>query len=301
GEITDGNHEVAGKRLFSFYVKDKTVQPVPPSVIWDLAESDKRESETVDLEAIKSLVVKTSISELKRYKEYLFGERSRQADIKGKYGIKSLEYLVLKLDNELISLQSRKDAGENVDLAIRNKEDRKEDYDKARTRLEEQIKREKTLNMTMPHFIGIIRVKPGKVDSEMHSDPEIEKTGMQVAMEYEIKNGRKPEDVSSENLGFDIRSTDKAGIVRYIEVKARAKVGAVALTQNEWFKAKRFKDDYYLYVVLNASCEPELYVIRNPAETIKPEEKVEVVRYIVGVQEIKGTGKKEYLYEKERY
>lgn len=292
GEITDGNHEVAGKRLFSFYVKDKTVQPVPPSIIWDLAESNKTESETVDLESIKSLVVKTSISELKRYKEYLFGERSRQADIKGKYGIKSLEYLVVKLDQELISLYSRKDAGDNVDLAIRNKEDRKEDYDKARVKLEEQIKREKTLNMTMPHFIGIIRVKPGKSDG-MHSDPEIELAGMKVAMEHEIKNGRKPEDVSSENLGFDIRSTDKAGVVRYIEVKARAKVGSVSLTQNEWFKAKRFKDDYYLYVVLNAGQKPDLYIIQNPAESIKAEEKVEVVRYLVSVEEIKGIGKKE--------
>ncbi|HNR65969.1 MAG TPA: DUF3883 domain-containing protein, partial [Atribacterota bacterium] len=287
GEITDGNHEVAGKRLFSFYVKDKTVQPVPPSIIWDLAESNKTESETIDLESIKSLVIKTSISELKIYKEYLSGERLRQAEIKGKYGIKSLEYLVVKLDQELISLYSRKNAGENVDLAIRNKEDRKEDYDKARVKLEEQIKREKTLNMSMPHFIGIIRVKPGKSDNGMHSDPEIEKIGMKVAMEHEIKNGRKPEDVSSENLGFDIRSTDKAGSVRYIEVKARAKVGSVALTQNEWFKAKRFKDDYYLYVVLNASNEAKLYVIRNPAETIKPEEKVEVVRYIITLDNIK--------------
>jgi len=62
-------------------------------------------------------------------------------------------------------------------------------------------------------------------------------------------------------------------------------VGSVALTQNEWFKAHRFGDQYYLYVVLNAATNPELYIIQNPAARIQPEEKVEV-RYRVSVEEI---------------
>jgi len=74
--------------------------------------------------------------------------------------------------------------------------------------------------------------------------------GMQVTMAYEREQGRVPEDVSAENLGFDVRSTDPdSGQKRYIEVKARAKVGPVALTQNEWFKASRFGSEFYLYVV----------------------------------------------------
>jgi hypothetical protein len=36
-------------------------------------------------------------------------------------------------------------------------------------------------------------------------------------------------------------------------------------TPNEWFKAKQFKDQYYLYVVANAVTNPTLYIIRNPA------------------------------------
>lgn len=92
--------------------------------------------------------------------------------------------------------------------------------------------------------------------------------------------------MAAENLGFDVRSTDPAtGRKRYIEVKARAKVGPVALTQNEWFKAGRFNTDYYLYVVLNAAMWPELYIIQDPAANLQPEERVEV-RYLVGVAEI---------------
>jgi len=130
-------------------------------------------------------------------------------------------------------------------------------------------------------------VKPEvKIDKVMQSDPEVERIGMKVAMSFEADNGRIPKDVSAENLGFDIRSVDKDNNVRYIEVKSRAETGAVALTQNEWFKARRFRDDYYLYAVMNATTKPQLYIIRNPAENLQPEEKVEVVRYIVSFEEI---------------
>ena len=93
-------------------------------------------------------------------------------------------------------------------------------------------------------------------------------------------------DVSKENLGFDIRSKNNAE-TRYIEVKARKGEGEVALTPNEWFKAKRFKDQYWLYVVANAATKPTLYIINNPAENLKPQEKIEVVRFVVPIYEWK--------------
>ena len=52
-------------------------------------------------------------------------DRKREAGIKEKYGIKSLEHLIIKLDGSLITLEERKLKGENVDLAIRNKENQK--------------------------------------------------------------------------------------------------------------------------------------------------------------------------------
>lgn len=114
---------------------------------------------------------------------------------------------------------------------------------------------------------------------------------MEIVIKHEREKGRTPEDVSAENLGFDIRSTDKNGGIRYIEVKARAASGCVALTQNEWFKAKRFKNEYYLYAVMNAGEKPERYIIQNPAENLKVDEKVESVRYIIDHSEIKSKSK----------
>ncbi|HAW50202.1 TPA: helicase, partial [bacterium] len=109
----------------------------------------------------------------------------------------------------------------------------------------------------------------------------IEQIGMKIVMEYERDHKRTPEDVSSLNLGYDIRSYDEEGSYRYIEVKARAREGAVALTPNEWIMAQRLREEYWLYVVANVASNPELYIIQNPSAKLEPDKVVDIVRYVV--------------------
>jgi len=294
GEIRDGLGHVVGKRLFAFYVESHTgtVEPIDPATIWDLAESTQP-VDSVDLEALKAQVMTQLLPAFERYRGELAVERERQAKIKQKYGLPSLDHLIVQLDGDLIQLYARRDEGENVDLVIRNKEEQMRGYQAALEKLKRTIAQEGILTMSTPNFVGVIRVIPTPIeDATMKSDPEIEQIGMEVTMRYEREQGRTPEDVSAENLGFDVRSTDRAGKKRYIEVKARAGLGAVALTQNEWFKAKQFKSDYFLYVVLNAATQPDLYIIQNPAEQTQPEERIEAVRYLIPLNEIKGKGLK---------
>jgi len=172
-------------------------------------------------------------------KEEIAKERNRQAEIKRKYGLKSLDYLIGKLDVELVELYERQAKGEKVDLPIRNKEEQKKRYEMAEKELEKEIEQEQSLSISMPELLTVIRVIPER--NEMVEDEEVERIGMEVAMEYERQRGRVPENVTKENLSFDIRSRGKDEI-RYIEVKARAGEGDVALTPNEWFKAKRFRE-----------------------------------------------------------
>lgn len=287
GEIKDGLNKIVGKKLFAIYADQNEVKPISPTILWELAEG-KSEKEHINIDPRDQRVVQQVISEMETYKKQKLEERKREAQIKEKYGVKSLEYFLVKFDGELIELYARKERGENVDLVIRNKEEQKRKYEKALKELKDQIEREQTLTIGMPKFVGIIRVKPAeKVSDYMKRDEEIERIGMEEAMKYERNNGRTPEDVSAENLGFDIRSRDKNGKIRYIEVKARADVGSIVMTQNEWFKAQRFGDDYYLYIVFNAATKPELHIIQNPARTLKPEQKVEIVRYVVPLNQIK--------------
>lgn len=228
------------------------------------------------------------VDAVERYREEVLKDREREAEIKTKYGIESLKFSIRKLDEELAELYDRQARGEKVELPIKNKEDQKRKYEKALKELEKEIELEKSLIMSQPELITVIRVIPeggGMLENE-----EIERIGMEIAMEYERRNGREPEDVSKENLGFDIRSKGK-GETRYIEVKARSSEGEVMLTLNEWMMAKRFGKDYWLYVILNATTKPVLYVINDPVKNLNAIKKVEV-KFVVPVDEIK-EGKEE--------
>jgi len=282
GEVMDGREKVAGRKILAIYDDGKNRREINPAVLWDLSPYNayNGSEEISDREILPAV-----IEAVERYKEEIANERRRQAEIKRKYGLKSLEYLINELDAELVELYERQERGEKVDLAIRNKEDRKRKYEEDRKILEKEIEREQSLSISTPELLTVIRVIPER--NEMVEDEEIERIGMEIAMEYERLHGREPEDVSAEDLGFDIRSRGE-GEIRYIEVKARAGTGEIVLTPNEWMKAKRFKEQYWLYVVENAATSPVLYIINNPAENLRPREKVEVVRFIIPVDEWKG-------------
>lgn len=289
-EIRDGKNEIAGRRIIALYDDGQKCSEINPAIIWDLSPHNGP-VENVNIEERKLLP--EAIKAVEKFKQELSNERQRQADIKRKYGLKSLDYLISELDLELVNLLERQAQGERVELPIRNKEEQKKRYELARKDLEEEINKEQTLSITMPELLTVIRVIPESGD--MAEDREIEALGMKIAMDYEKRQGREPEDVSAQNQGFDIKSTGK-NETRYIEVKARAGEGEVALTPNEWFKAQRFKNDYWLYVISNARTRPVLSIIRNPAENITVVERVEVTRFVVPLMELKNKVMEEHKW-----
>src|SRR5207249_10121337 len=86
--------------------------------------------------------------------------RKKQTEIRDKYALKTLDKLVVGLDGDLINLYARKDRGDNVDLAIRNKEELKRKYEQSKQELEDVILKERNLTMSMPSFLGILSVRP---------------------------------------------------------------------------------------------------------------------------------------------
>lgn len=288
GEVKDGKGEAAGRRLLAILDNGKETKEINPSVLWDLIPSNSNRK--IETEVDRGKAQEFAVDACEKYKGEIFEERKRQANIKKKYGIRSLEYLIGELDAELAELYDRQERGEKVEIVIRNKSERKKQYEKALENLEKEIEQEKSLSISVPKFLGAIYVNPTS-SQEMASDEEIEKIGMEIAMKYERDQGRIPEDVSKENLGFDVRSKGD-GETRYIEVKARKEEGNVALTPNEWFKAKRFKEKYWLYVVANAAGNPTLFLVNNPAENLEVAEKLEVVRFLVPLKEWKDKGEK---------
>ena len=151
-----------------------------------------------------------------------------------------------------------------------------------------------------PDVVGVAVILPPPVEVKarvggMENDPEVEAVAVEEAKTYEAAQGRKAVSVEEENCGWDLTSLKGGEVARYIEVKGRAGVGDVALTPNEWIKAQRFGDQYWLYVVVNCKTKPELYLIQNPASILTPREEVSVVRYLVGQEDwrkaaMKGAG-----------
>jgi hypothetical protein len=220
---------------------------------------------------------------LEAYLDEIRARRRRDAAIKQKYGLRSLERLILESEAKLLNLMTRRAKGEAIpEPTILNERRRREELEEKKRRLEETIRAETHLLLSSPKLVGVFAVLPAPAPEKLAESEEIERIGMEVAMAYERRAGRLPEDVSTEKVGYDIRSAPPDGSeMRYIEVKARAGVGKIALTQNEWFAAQRLGDEYWLYVVANAATAPRLYIIHHPAAYLKPEEEVQVVRYVI--------------------
>jgi len=282
-EVRDGANQVAGKRLFVIYRSvDGARRVINPSILWDLKPFDGQlqMGNPVQEDEIIAFAVEQV---LESYRKELVRERERNATIKRKYGLRSLEHMILESEAKLIDYYARRAKGENLpEVEVLNEQRRKEELTGRKQALEAEIRRETSLLPSTPKVLGVVRVLPQPPASEaMRSDAEIEAIGMEVAMNYEREQGRSPEDVSAQNLGYDIRSTSPSGEIRYIEVKARAKSGAIVLTPNEWLMAQRLGDEYWLYVVENAATSPELHTIQNPTTKLQPKVEAQIVRYVI--------------------
>lgn len=287
GEIKDGRGEVAGRKLFCVYQDaDDHLSAVNPSLIWDLKPAGK------DFHSFKEEVLPARWDEVTAfaleqlvlpYRGELLEQRRRDASLKEKYGLRSIESLILESEAKLAEYETRKIKGENIpEVTVIQEKRKREDLERKKERLLDDIRVLTSLYPSEPIVLAVVRVIPGDlISDEMASDRAIEQVGMELAMRYEREQGRHPEDVSVQALGYDIRSVDNNGNYRYIEVKARARSGAIALTPNEWVMANRLGEEYWLYVVEQAASSPQLYLIQNPAACLKPDEQVEIVRYVV--------------------
>jgi len=114
---------------------------------------------------------------------------------------------------------------------------------------------------------------------------KVETKAMDIAIEYEKSNYRTPSDVSSQNLGYDIKSSSK-NETRFIEVKGKSDIDSIQLTENEWNKAKELENNYYLYVVYNCLGEPRLKRVRNPANKLSANNDYKTGKYSIDKYEI---------------
>ncbi|HEU5349613.1 MAG TPA: helicase-related protein, partial [Ktedonobacterales bacterium] len=112
-------------------------------------------------------------------------------------------------------------------------------------------------------------------EDRLRRDADVEAIAVRYAWAYEEALGAIVHDVSTpplalaagltEHPGFDLRSRRFDGDELAIEVKGRAGIGDVEMTENEYIQACNLGDRYWLYVVFEcASAHPRLVRVRNP-------------------------------------
>ncbi len=279
--VLEGAHKTLGERLVAVFLSETgEARAVSPAILWDLVPhptSDpspppptSKSAEEVASQALHAYF-KEIQAERERYRELL----QTQALYPLQAQQNELSLKLAELDDELKYGKMLRDEYEKKCKKI---EKQKKEVEDTIRRIEEEIQKLSNTLSQGPRLVAMARVVP-KSDP-LHSDAHIEALGMQYVLQYERQEGREPEDVSAQNLGYDIRSTAKDGSVRYIEVKARATTGDIVLTPNEWRTAKEEGTKYWLYIVEHAgSAEPRLYCISNPAKRLHPRKVQEVVRF----------------------
>ncbi len=113
------------------------------------------------------------------------------------------------------------------------------------------------------------------LEEKKRYDAAIEALAVKVAWAYEGALGANVKDVSTPELarsaglsdypGFDLLSRRLSGEEIAIEVKGRARVGEIEISENEWARACNLRDRYWLYVVYDcASPNPRLLRVQDP-------------------------------------
>jgi superfamily II DNA or RNA helicase len=124
----------------------------------------------------------------------------------------------------------------------------------------------------LAHALAAPSIRP---EDRKHRDDAIEAIAMQHAIAHEEAQGATVKDVSKPHLalaaglgdypGFDLFSKRLAGEERAIEVKGRAEIGEIELTENEWARACNERGRYWLYVVFNCGTPtPQLCRVSDP-------------------------------------
>jgi len=199
--------------------------------------------------------------------------------------------IIMDLDIEINELQGKVFMGDmRMQEKLLHKTERKTELMRKKEERISEMEQMVQVSPKAPEIIGCAYVVPlNRMEYEQHygmtRDDEVEAIAMQHAMLYETAQGWTPEDVSAQNLGYDIRSVNPLDLKRYIEVKGRSEIGGVMLTENEMNRLAQLNDHAWLYIVANCKSMPELYRIQNPAKNLKFEQRAKGVQYYLPMEE----------------
>ena len=293
GEVRDGTGSPVGQRVFAVRQEEQgSVVQVRPSALQDIVPvQPEQRSALPDLPFApdEEKVISWALDNLiQPFFEEMKQRREREVAIREKCVKRSLNMQISQSQVKLGHYYEQQKKGRDYSAAIRQEENRLERLIARRDRRLKEIERQRHLARSKPQVLGVAAVFPLVTPepdvSPYRANREVEQAAMAVAMAFERRAGRTPQDVSAEKRGYDIRSEGRDEL-RCIEVKGSSQAGGFPLTRTEWITAQRLGPQYWLYIVANALTNPRLYLIQNPAAKLKPRERVQIVRYLVAPEQ----------------
>ncbi len=299
--ITDGRGHTLHRRLFVVETAlDGAVTMRQPTLFLDLipAPTGAAAPDRAEMPDIGGLETALYQERLNDFLAEVKAEREHEIERVRQHIEISLEALIDRQNLRLADLIMRQEAGDDDPLLAANlkqAEDRLDTLEARRERRRTELEQERHCAIAGIHHHGRCWALPHPDRQNLNiapmvRDDNIERIAMRAAIAYEEGRGWQVEDVSAENKGFDLisRRFGSAGgnipvDLRYIEVKGRAHVGLVSLSQHEYDTAYRLKQDYWLYTVFNCATTPEVYAIRNPAR-LPWEPMQQVIQYRVSAE-----------------
>lgn len=204
----------------------------------------------------------------------------------------AFEQVILDVQGEINELQGKAliSDDEKTQAKLQVKEQRLAELKRRKQERLEQMDHGEELFAVEPKVMGCAYVVPlNQVEYRqsygMSRDDEVEHIAMQLVMEYEQQQGRKPKDVSVDNVGYDIRSLAADGSKRYIEVKGRSGTDGVMLSENEMNRLAQLGNKAWLYIVTDCASKPQLHLISNPAQSMSFEKKTKGVQFFLSLAE----------------
>lgn len=299
GSVEDGLGRVAGRKLFALYQPldgDRCIQ-VSPARLLDFGSVNPRSPDSQYHQRLSEIdaVVDWSLDHvLDPYLAQLQEHRRRETSVIRDHLRRSFDVLIARAQGKLMEYEQKALRGADMSLSIQEERRHLEDLRRRQARRLAETERAAMLTLCAPEVLGVAAIVPDKTFEvfetskvsgiAMRRSDEVEAAAMAHAIAYEQARGWEAKDVSSEARGYDLLSESPDGQVRYIEVKGRAGVGAVELSENEWLKAEQLGADYWLYIVTDALKSPSLYLVQDPAHRLPREEVVPQVRYRIAQQ-----------------
>ena len=292
--IKDGRGRILHQRLFALEsLTNGTIDLRQPTIFHEVVPADENVSipsmpNLLNLECVRSFLTGET---LLKFQQEIAKERGREVETILKHVEISFNELIRKQQLKMADLYAQQHANpesQQLKNQIKAVEDKIDELNRRLEQRQAELGSEVHCVISDIQHCGSAWILPHPDRAQpaianMVRDDEIELLAVEFVKKHEEAKGWCVESREKDNCGFDLVSRkygpeDPATPVdvRFIEVKGRSTFGDIALSDNEYRTAVRLKNDYWLYAVMNCRTNPELQILRDPAQhQWKPVVKIE--------------------------